>query len=196
MSHRFKRFVFGLSLVFLAFGICFAQEDNDVLTGERSDFLVLSELSFGVGWPGYQIYHANLGFQKDAFGMNFRGSFTNQGPYFALSGRYYTPIPVPVPTFISAGAGYAANAPVGFASFGAQIPFGLSSPFRATVEAGISLSPSETDGLQISPTASLTIGYLFFIDTTPLTEEELREREFASSLPGKCCGLASRPFGT
>ncbi len=171
--------------------LCFAQEtssttDEQTVTGEGSEFLILSELALGVGWPGYQLYNVNFGFQKDAFGVNFRGSWTELGPYVSMAGRYYTPIPIPVPTFVSLGAGYFSGSPTGLATLGAQIPFGVTSPFRATIEAGASIAPGFNSGIEILPTFALTIGYTFFIDTTPLSEEEKRERDLARSRPANC----------
>ena len=163
-----------------------AESEEQTITGEGSEFLILSELALGTGFPGYQLYNVNFGFQKDAFGVNFRGSWTELGPYISMAGRYYTPIPIPVPTFVSLGAGYFSNSPTGLATVGAQIPFGVTSPFRATVEVGASVAPGFNGDIEILPTASLTVGYTFFIDTTPLTEEEKLERELARSRPTGC----------
>ncbi|MCA9836900.1 MAG: hypothetical protein KC422_08295 [Trueperaceae bacterium] len=155
-------------------------------TGEGSEFLVLAELALGAGWPGYQLYNVNFAFQKDVFGLNFRTSWTEAGPYVSLAGRYFTPIPIPAPTFVSAGGGYFAGSPVGFATFGAQIPFGLESPFMATVEAGGSVSTNFSGDVEFLPMVSLTVGYTFFLDTTPLTEEEKLARELARDRPAGC----------
>lgn len=192
MKHTFRLLtLFFCTLAIFVSSSSFAQETNqeetsETLTGEGSEFLILSELAFGVGFPGYQLYNANVGFQKDSFGINFRGSITGLGPYLSLSGRYYTPIPIPVPTFISLGAGYFSGSPTGLATVGAQIPFGISSPFRATIEAGLSVAPGFNGEIEYLPTASVTIGYIFFVDTTPLTAEVIRERELAASRPAGC----------
>ncbi len=163
-----------------------SDSSEDVITGEGSEFLILAEVALGGGWPGYQLYNINLGFQKESFGLNFRTSWTEAGPYVSLAGRYFTPIPIPVPTFVSVGGGYFSGSPGGFATFGAQIPFGLDSPFQATIEAGAALSTDFGGNLEFLPTANITIGYTFFLDTTPLTEEEKLQRELARDRPAGC----------
>ncbi len=160
---------------FLACCMSFAQEtttdvpadESSELTGEGSEFLILTEVALGTGWPGYQLYNINAGFQKDSFGVNLKGSITEAGPYVHLAGRYFLPIPIPVPTFASVGGGFFSDSPVGTVTMGAQIPFGITSPFRATLEAGVALDTGLNGGLEVLPTASLTIGYTFFIETSP-----------------------------
>lgn len=159
---------------------------QELITGTGSEFLILGELALGGGFPGYQLYNLNFGFQKDSFGVNFRGSWTEVGPYFSLSGRYFLPLPVPVPTFVSLGAGYFSESPTGFATIGAQIPFGLSSPFRATIEAGAAVTRGFNGAIEYLPSISLSVGYTFFVDTTPLTEEQRLEQELARSRTAGC----------
>ena len=166
-------------------GLTFAQIDTDEpTTGTQSEeadlsaspYLILGEFGVGGGWPGYQLYHVNIAFQRETLGVIFRGSWTGVGPYLSLAGRYYTPIPVPVPTFVSLGAGVFSDNPSVFATVGAHVPFGLQSNFRATLELGGAFT-TVLDQWQFLPTASIGIGYTFFIDQAPLTQEEREQRE-------------------
>jgi hypothetical protein len=140
-------------------------------------YLVINELGFGVGYPTYQLYHLYYGFQRDQFGVAFKGSYTaSDGIFLSVAGRYYTPIPVPVPTFISLGAGIAGGNAAISATFGAHIPFGLSSPWRATLEGGVAYVGNQG----IRPVISLGVGYVFYVDAAPLSEEELKRRELVA----------------
>jgi hypothetical protein len=140
-------------------------------------YLVVNEVGFGVGYPTYQLYHAYYSFQRDQFGVAFKGSYTpTDGIFIGVAGRYYTPIPVPVPTFVSLGAGISSKGANVAATFGAHIPFGLDSNWRATLEAGIAY----VGGQGIRPVASLGIGYVFYVDAAPLSEAELQRRELLS----------------
>jgi hypothetical protein len=137
-------------------------------------FLVVNELGFGVGYPTYQLYHAYYSFQREQFGVAFKGSYTaSDGIFLSVAGRYYTPLPVPVPTFVSLGAGISGGGANISATFGAHVPFGLDSPWRATLEAGLAYVGNQG----IRPIASLGVGYVFYVDAAPLSEEELRRRE-------------------
>jgi hypothetical protein len=137
-------------------------------------YLVVNEVGFGVGYPTYQLYHAYYSFQRDQFGVAFKGSYTpTDGIYIGVAGRYYTPIPVPVPTFISLGAGISGGGANVAATFGAHIPFGLDSNWRATLEGGIAY----VGGQGIRPVASLGVGYVFYVDAAPLSEAEIKRRE-------------------
>jgi hypothetical protein len=140
-------------------------------------YLVINELGFGVGYPTYQLYHLYYGFQRDQFGVAFKGSYTaSDGILLSVAGRYYTPIPVPVPTFVSLGAGIAGGNAVISATFGAHIPFGFDSPWRATLEGGVAYVGNQG----IRPVISLGVGYVFYVDAAPLSEEELKRRELLS----------------
>jgi hypothetical protein len=137
-------------------------------------FLVVNEVGFGVGYPTYQLYHVYYSFQREQFGVAFKGSFTpTDGIFIGVAGRYYTPIPLPVPTFISLGAGISGEGANIAATFGAHIPFGLDSNWRATLEGGIAY----VGGQGIRPVASLGIGYVFYVDAAPLSEAEIKRRE-------------------
>jgi hypothetical protein len=147
-------------------------EDTDNLEND-GQYLVVNELGFGVGYPTYQLYHAYYSFQRDVWGVAFKGSYTaSDGIYLGVAGRYYPPIPSPVPTFISLGAGIAGTGGNATATFGAHVPFGLGTPARATLEAGLAYTSS---GLQFA--ASLGVGYTFFVDTAPISPQERRRRE-------------------
>jgi hypothetical protein len=116
--------------------------------------------------------------QRDVFGVVFRGSYTpTNGFYAGLAGRFYTPIPVPVPTFVSIGAGFASTGANIAATFGAHIPFGLNSPARATLEAGLGYEGGENAGFRF--VASLGVGYVFYVDTAPISDQERKRRELA-----------------
>jgi hypothetical protein len=140
-------------------------------------YLVVNELGFGVGYPTYQLYHVYYSFQRDQFGVAFKGSYTaSDGIFLGVAGRYYTPIPIPVPTFVSLGAGITGGGATISATFGAHIPFGLDSNWRATLEGGVAY----VGGQGIRPVASLGVGYVFYVDAAPLSEEELKRRELLS----------------
>ncbi len=163
-----------------------AEGETKVLSD--SPYLVINEIGFGVGYPTYQLYHLHYAFQKDVFGVAFRGSYTGEGLYLSLAGRYYTPLPIPVPTFVSVGAGIAGSDPTLFATFGLHAPLGLDSNFRATLEAGVAYVGST--GIQ--PVVSLGVGYVFYVDTAPITEEEKRRREL-EQLRAFNCTESSEP---
>ena len=146
-------------------------EDTKVLSD--SPYLVINEIGLGAGYPLYQVYHLHYAFQKDVFGVAFRGSYTTEGLFLSLAGRYYTPLPIPVPTFVSVGAGIAGSNPTLAATFGLHAPLGLDGNFRATLEAGVAY----VGGTGIQPVATLGIGYVFYVDTAPISEEEKRRRE-------------------
>jgi hypothetical protein len=137
-------------------------------------YLVVNELGFGVGYPTYQLYHVYYSFQRDQFGVAFKGSYTaSDGIFIGVAGRYYTPIPVPVPTFVSLGVGIAGGSAEVSATFGAHIPFGLTSSWRATLEGGVAY----VGGQGIRPVVSLGVGYVFYVDAAPLSEAEIKRRE-------------------
>ncbi len=140
-------------------------------------YLVVNELGFGVGYPTYQLYHVYYSFQREQFGVAFKGSYTaGDGIYIGVAGRYYTPIPIPVPTFVSLGAGITGEGATVSATFGAHIPFGLDTNWRATLEGGIAY----VGGQGIRPVASLGVGYVFYVDAAPLSEAEVKRRELLS----------------
>jgi hypothetical protein len=163
-----------ISVAFLMCSLILSQEDSseETVVSERS-YLVINEIGLGAGYPTYQLYHLHYAFQSDVFGVAFRGSYTGQGLYLSLAGRYYTPLPIPVPTFVSAGAGIAGSNPTISATFGLHAPLGLDSNFRATLEAGVAY----VGGTGIQPVATLGVGYVFYVDATPISEEEKRRRE-------------------
>jgi hypothetical protein len=137
-------------------------------------FLVVNEVGVGLGYPTYQLYHAYYSFQREQFGVAFKGSYTpTDGIYLGVAGRYYTPIPIPVPTFVSLGAGISSEGANVAATFGAHVPLGLDSNWRATLEGGIAYVGNQG----IRPVASVGIGYVFYVDAAPLSEAEIKRRE-------------------
>lgn len=140
----------------------------------QSQHLVLAELGFGGGWPGYQLYSLNVALQREQFGVALRGALTEVGPFVALAGRYYLPLDF-VPTFVSVGLGYFDTAPVISATVGANIPLGFGSPWRVTLEAGGAVT-TLLGQRRILPTVSASVGYSFFIDQPPITAEEYQRR--------------------
>jgi len=151
---------------------------------DTSDYDVLVDVGFGVGWPGYQLYQFNVALQKDAFGIAFRGSWTEAGPYISAAGRYYTPIPIPVPTFVSVGAGVLVDNPVYFASLGAQLPV-YGPDVRLTLEAGVSYQTIFQRG-QVLPYVSAGLSYSFLINAAPISQEERARRELERLRPPNC----------
>jgi hypothetical protein len=172
-----KHFKFLVAIAWLVCSLVLSQEDSSNGAEETvvpdSPYLVINEIGLGAGYPTYQLYHLHYAFQRDVFGVAFRGSYTGEGLYLSLAGRYYTPLPIPVPTFVSAGAGIAGSDPTIFATFGLHAPLGLDSNFRATLEAGLAY----VGGTGIQPVATLGVGYVFYVDTAPISEEEKRRRE-------------------
>jgi hypothetical protein len=168
---------FLVAIAWLVCSLVLSQEDSsngaEEIVVPDSPYLVINEIGLGVGYPTYQLYHLHYAFQRDVFGVAFRGSYTGEGLYLSLAGRYYTPLPIPVPTFVSAGAGIAGSDPTVFATFGLHAPLGLDSNFRATLEAGLAY----VGGTGIQPVATLGVGYVFYVDTAPISEEEKRRRE-------------------
>ena len=166
-----------LVFIFIIFSVGVAQDDFGVdIKLEDSPYLVVGEIGLGGGFPGYQLYHTYFSFQKETLGMAFKGSWTATGPYLQASVRYYTPIPVPVPTFISLGAGVFGKTNVLMATIGTHIPLGITNPIRITAEAGVNyMNILGKD--QILPSLSLGIGYTFFIDAEPISKEELAQQK-------------------
>jgi hypothetical protein len=169
-------------IVFLAFCTSVSLSQDTATQDETTDdttllsdspYLVINEIGIGAGYPLYQVYHLHYAFQRDVFGVAFRGSYTSEGLFLSLAGRYYTPLPIPVPTFVSAGAGIAGSNPTISATFGLHAPLGIDSNFRATLEAGVAY----VGGTGIQPVATLGVGYVFYVDTAPISEEEKRRRE-------------------
>lgn len=148
------------------------------------DYAVVVDVGLGAGWPGYQLYQFNVALQKDVFGIAFRGSWTEAGPYISAAGRYYTPIPVPVPTFVSVGAGVLVDSPIYFASLGAQLPV-YGPDLRLTLEAGASYQTVFQRG-QVLPYLSAGLSYSFIIDAAPISKEERARRELERSRPANC----------
>lgn len=172
-----------LCLVF--FGWAMAQPDSANADREpQADHAVLLDVGLGVGWPGYQLYHAHFGLQRDAFGVVFRGSWTEVGPYLSLAGRYYTPLPLPLPTFVSAGAGVFGGAAVPFATLGAHVPF-FEDNARLTLELGASYQTVLGRG-QVLPFVTLGLGYVFVVDAAPISARERAERERERLQPASC----------
>jgi hypothetical protein len=140
----------------------------------QSRYLILAEIGFGGGWPGYQLYNLNVALQREQFGVALRGSLTEVGPFVALSGRYYLPLDF-VPTFVSLGLGYFDAAPVVSATLGANIPLGFGSPWRITLEAGGAVT-TLLGQRRVLPTVAASIGYSFFVDQPPITAEDYARR--------------------
>jgi hypothetical protein len=152
------------------------EAEADVTEANKENYLVINELGFGVGYPTYQLYHLHYAFQREEFGVVFRGSYTaSDGLFLSIAGRYYTPLPVPVPTFVSLGAGVADGNVLVSGTFGAHVPFGLGSPWRATLEGGLAY----VGGQGLRPVISLGVGYVFFVDTAPVSREERERQELA-----------------
>ena len=151
---------------------------------DETDYAVVVDVGLGAGWPGYQLYQFNVTLQKDAFGIAFRGSWTEAGPYISAAGRYYTPIPIPVPTFVSIGAGVLVDSPVYFASLGAQLPV-YGPDVRLTLEAGASYQ-TVFQRSQVLPYVSAGLSYSFIIDAAPISKEERAKRELERSRPANC----------
>lgn len=166
-----------LFLIVMMLGLAFAQDTsaNSSKTLPETSHLTINEVGIGFGYPTYQLYHLSYAFQSDVFGVAFKGSYTGEGLFLSLAGRYYTPLPVPVPTFVSVGAGIAGSNPTLAATFGLHAPLGIDSNFRATLEAGVAYIGSTG----IRPVATLGLGYVFYVDTAPLSPEERRQRDLA-----------------
>ena len=180
-------------ITFILFGIVIAQDSVDTEeTIFDSPYLVVGEVGLGGGFPGFQLYNTYFSFQKEKIGLAFKGSWTAVGPYIQASARYYTPIPVPVPTFVSAGVGNFGKTTTFMATVGAHIPLAIASPIRLTIEAGANyMNILGKD--QILPTVSLGVGYSFFIDAEPLSKEELAQQEVEKRAEQAGCTNPKQP---
>ena len=181
--------------IFTSFGLSqdtTQDTSTDTTVISDSPYLVINEIGVGAGYPLYQVYHLHYAFQKDVFGVAFRGSYTGEGLFLSLAGRYYTPLPIPVPTFVSAGVGIAGSNPTISATFGLHAPLGLDSNFRATLEAGVAY----VGGTGIQPVATLGVGYVFYVDTAPISEEEKRRRELEKLRAFNCTEPTDVPDAT
>lgn len=181
-----RRFGIWLALALALLGAAGAQDAPETV-GADTDYAVLIEPGLGLGWPGYQLYHVHVAFQKDAFGVVFRGSWTEVGPYLALAARYYTPLPIPLPTFVSAGAGVFGGVAAPFASAGLQVPF-LDSGARLTVELGASYQQVLGEG-RVLPFVALGLGYAFFVEAPPVSAGARAAREAERLRPAGCSPL-------
>ncbi len=163
-------------LIALSLSLTLAQdrttiEADTAAIDELSRYLILGEVGIGGGWPGYQLYHVHTAFKSNDFGVVFRASWTGSGPHLMLAGRYYPPIGLPVPAFVSAGVGLAGAGPVFSTTVGTNVPLGLGNPFRITLEAGGAYTTASGQG-QFLPTIAVGVGYSFFIDQAPISDEE------------------------
>lgn len=183
-NQTFKATLIRLLVGCMLLGTASAQDASGASATDAADYAVLIEPGLGLGWPGYQLYHAYAAFQKDAFGLVFRGSWTELGPFVSLAARYYTPIPIPLPTFVSAGAGVFGGVATPFASAGLQLPF-LDSGARLTLELGASYQQLLGEG-RVLPFVSLGLGYAFFVEAPPVSAEARAERELARQRPAGC----------
>lgn len=164
-----------------------AGDNGETVTEDTTEY-GLAEFGFGVGWPGYHLYHARASFQYYAFALALEGSVTEIGPYLALSGRYYLPIPL-VPTYLSAGGGIFGEEYVLTAALGAHIPLGIDG-WRLGLEAGVTrVTISKLDSANVLPYVTLSVGYSFPVDMTEYERgSSQRETNFASgeSTSGSC----------
>ncbi len=191
-AQRFLKFLLLLSLT-LVVTLALAQSEggeNAADTSEQPPRLTLGSIEFLGGWPGFRLYGLRLGAQVEQFGFALEGSYNEAGIYASLAGRYYLPIPGPVPTFVNAGAGIFVDDPVFFAGVGAHIPLGLSD-FRLSIEGGAS-RVLVFDQPQILPYASLALGYTFIFDSQALKEEKIAERQASTEGSGQGC-VAGEP---
>ena len=133
-------------------------------TGTDADLPKLAIATFGLaaGFPGYQLYSVRASIQREALGLAVRGSYTSIGPYISLAGRYYLPIPIPVPTYLSVEGGLFAGRAVYGATAGGHIPLGRN--VSLDIEGGASRVTLLGEP-QILPNISVGISYRVPFDT-------------------------------
>lgn len=164
ISYRYlKPFLslFCVALLLLGWGLAQTVEDPDDLPE-----LALGSIEILGGWPGFQLFGLRFSVQVETFGVALSGSLTGMGPYLSLAGRYYLPLPIPVPTYASLGAGLFSRDPVLFATLGAHIP--LTRSLRLTLEGGVS-RVVVFDQAQFLPYASVALGYTFAFEPQALS---------------------------
>lgn len=171
----------GLSLMMLFSSASAQTLEQDKALGERElPRLGLGSVELSLGYPGIHLYTMRFSVQYAAFAVALEATTTAAGPYLGLAGRYYTPLPVPVPTYLSLGGGSLAGDLLGSAAIGAHLPF--SSDWRLSFETGATYN-RVFGQTRITPYASLAIGYVFTFNTDAARNEGRVDTPVAAGAP-------------
>jgi hypothetical protein len=162
-----------------------AAEGDTIERGTHEDLprFALGSVGIAGGFPGYQLYGLRAGVQVDAVGLALRGSYTSLGPYLGLAARYYLPIPIPAPTFVSLEGGVFNQKPVVALTAGAHVP--LARNVRLDLEGGVSRLEVLGEA-RLLPAISLGLSYTFAFEPAAREMEREVTRE-AGPAPGPRC---------
>lgn len=129
--------------------------------------------------------------QVEAFGLVLRGSYTPLGPYLGLAVRYYLPIPIPVPTFLSLEGGVFNQRPVIALTAGGHVPLGHN--VRLDLEGGVSRVELLGEA-RLMPSVTIGLSYTFIFNLEPMARDVAPEGERdAGSPPGPHCPEPREP---
>ena len=180
-----------LLLVAVGSGALAAGEGDGVERGTHEDLprLALGSVGLASGFPGYQLYGLRAGVQVDAFGLALRGSYTSLGPYLGLAARYYLPVPIPAPTFVSLEGGVFNQKPVVALTAGAHVP--LARHVRLDLEGGVSRVEVLGEA-QLLPSVTIGLSYTFAFEPAA-REAQVREGREAGVVLGPHCPEVLEP---
>lgn len=116
------------------------------------------------GFPSYQTVALAASLQVQFVGAQVKGSWTPNGPYFALQLRAYPPLESPVPVFVGVGAGLYGRSVSYHAAVGAHVPLGVA--LRLDAEAGIASVPL-LGTRNWAPHVTLGLSYAFPVELAP-----------------------------
>jgi hypothetical protein len=113
------------------------------------------------GLPGYRNVGVGAAIKADQFGVALRGGWGTVGASFGVQGRWYPPLPAPLPFYVGLGVdAYAGNA-TPHAVIGAHAP--LSPAWRLDLEGGV--ARATLAGTTVwAPHLSVGVSYAFTFD--------------------------------
>ena len=138
-------------------------QNGDVVEVEGAVDRAPATLMVGVhgGLPGYRNVGVGAAVKADQFGVALRGGWGTVGASFGAQGRWYPPLPAPVPFYVGLGVdAYAGNA-TPHAVVGAHVP--LSPAWRFDLEGGVARASLAGDTVW-APHLSVGVAYAFTID--------------------------------
>ncbi len=146
-------------------GVAVAQ-DEGVVEVEGFVKRAPATLMVGVhgGLPGYRNVGVGAAIKADQFGVALRGGWGTVGASFGAQGRWYPPVPAPMPFYVGLGVdAYAGNA-TPHAVLGAHVP--LARAWRLDLEGGV--ARASLAGTTVwAPHLSVGVAYAFTFDLGP-----------------------------
>lgn len=144
-------------------GAAAAAQDEGVVEVEGFVERAPATLMVGVhgGLPGYRNVGVGAAVKADQFGVALRGGWGTVGASFGAQGRWYPPVPAPLPFYVGLGVdAYAGNA-TPHAVLGAHVP--LSRAWRFDLEGGVARATLAGNTVW-APHVSAGVAYAFTFD--------------------------------